>query len=173
MAWRFRRAHLALLLAAAASASALQQLQLSRRQATVAIAVPLAVSRISIAGASETYELLLRARSQLEPCSSLIIEGSWDRVRTIVKTAPLQNVKNIATKRMGELGEAGEDLVVPREAFVQALQMLDMGVYNNNFVSEQNGQGKRGAGVKIDRETPLLHLREAKEALDEMLAIGA
>ena len=31
--------------------------------------------------------------------------------------------------------------------------MLDMTVYNNVFVSEELGMGKKGAGVKIDRAT--------------------
>jgi len=38
---------------------------------------------------------------------------------------------------------------VPRQDFVQALQLLDMGVYNNNFVSEQNSPGARGKGVQV------------------------
>ncbi|EOD15501.1 hypothetical protein EMIHUDRAFT_119357 [Emiliania huxleyi CCMP1516] len=70
-------------------------------------------------------------------------------------------------------GEAAEELVVPRQDFVQALQLLDMGVYNNNFVSEQNSPGARGKGVQVDRETPLRHLAEAKAALDEILAFSA
>ena len=43
-------------------------------------------------------------------------------------------------------------------------------VYNNVFVSEQNGQGARGKGVSVDRDTPLRHLTEAKAALDEIVA---
>jgi hypothetical protein len=31
--------------------------------------------------------------------------------------------------------------------------MLDMTVYNNVFVSEELGMGKKGAGVKVDRAT--------------------
>lgn len=38
---------------------------------------------------------------------------------------------------------------MPRQDFVQALQLLDMGVYNNNFVSEQNSPGARGKGVQV------------------------
>ena len=30
--------------------------------------------------------------------------------------------------------------------------------------------GKKGSGVKIDRDTPLMHLQECKALLDEVLA---
>ena len=117
-----------------------------------------------------TMALIKEARSQLEPCEGLIVDGSWDGVRNVVKTAPLANVKNLVTKYIGEAGETAEDLVVPREDVVQALQLLDMAVYNNVFTSEQNGQGARGKGVQIDRDTPRRHLGEAKAALDEIIA---
>ena len=121
--------------------------------------------------AARSLELLKQARAQLEPCDELIDSGAWDSVRTVVKTAPLQNVKNIVTSYIDQSGsEAAEDLVMPREDFVQALQLLDMNVYNNNFVGEQNGQGKKGAGVKVDRDTPRRYLRETKAALDEIIA---
>lgn len=125
----------------------------------------------AIAGdsAPSTQGLLRQARSQLDPCAKLIDDGNWDGVRTAVKTPPLANVRALSTKLADELGEAGEDIVVMREDFVQAVQMLDMFVYNNNFINEQNGQGKRGAGVKIDRVTPLGYLGEAKDALDAIL----
>ena len=38
-------------------------------------------------------------------------------------------------------------MVVPRQELVQALQLLDMNVYNNVFIGEQNGQGKPGSGA--------------------------
>ena len=43
-------------------------------------------------------------------------------------------------------------------------------IFPNVFVGEQNGQGKPGAGVKVDRATPLVHLRESQQALDAVLA---
>lgn len=122
--------------------------------------------------APSTQGLLRQARSQLDPCAQLIDDGNWDGVRTVVKTPPLANVRALSTKLADELGEAGEDIVVSREDCVQALQMLDTFVYNNNFINEQNGQGKRGAGVKIDRVTPLGYLGEAKDALDAILKTG-
>ena len=38
-------------------------------------------------------------------------------------------------------------MVVPRQELVQSLQLLDMNVYNNVFIGEQNGQGKPGSGA--------------------------
>jgi len=122
------------------------------------------------ADAATTKDLLKAARGQLEPCSAQIAAGSWDEVRTAIKTAPLANAKGLVTRFIDESGSAADDLVVPREDLVQALQLLDMGVYNNVFTSEQNGQGARGKGVSIDRDTPLRHLGEAKAALDEIIA---
>jgi hypothetical protein len=124
-----------------------------------------------IDAAKRTRDLLKEARAQLEPCAALIADGQWDGVRTAVKTAPLANAKNLITRYIGEAGEKAEDLVVPREDLVQALQLLDMAVYNNVFTSEQNGQGARGKGVQIDRDTPLRHLGESKAALDEIIGL--
>ena len=50
------------------------------------------------------------------------------------------------------------------------MRFENLNVYNNNFVGEQNGQGKKGAGVQIDRDTPRRYLRETKAALDEIIA---
>jgi len=150
------------------------QCEMLGRRAVAAQAASFAVLLLAQQGASavdsETIALLKQARAQLEPCAGLIEAGSWDGVRTVVKTAPLQNANKLITKYISESGEAAEDLVIPREDLVQALQFLDMTVYNNNFISEQNAQGKKGAGVKIDRETPMKHLQESKDALDEVLA---
>lgn len=120
--------------------------------------------------AASTRNLLKEARAQLEPCANLIAESNWDGVRNVVKTSPLVNVPKLVTRYISEVGEAAEDLVVPREDFVQAIQLLDMNVYNNVFINEQNGQGARGKGVKVDRDTPLQHLAETKAALDEIIA---
>ena len=114
--------------------------------------------------------LLKEARAQLEPCAAQIADSNWDSVRTVVKTSPLANVKSLVTRYIAETGEAAEDLVVPREDVVQALQLLDMNVYNNVFTTDQNAQGARGKGVKVDRETPLRYLTETKAALDEIIA---
>ena len=63
---------------------------------------------------------LLEARKQLEPCEALISEGSWDGVRTAIKTAPLAKVKAIVTSYIDELDDEGaDDLVVVREDLVQ------------------------------------------------------
>ena len=62
-------------------------------------------------------------------------------------------MKSLLTKYISEKGEEAEDLVVTREDLFQALSMLDMTVYNNVFVSEELGMGKKGAGVKVDRAT--------------------
>mmetsp|Transcript_19648 Transcript_19648/g.61687 ORF Transcript_19648/g.61687 Transcript_19648/m.61687 type:complete len:305 (+) Transcript_19648:3-917(+) len=143
------------------------------RTATAAAAVMVRLPASAADPAMETRALLAEARRQLDPCQAQIADGSWDAVRTVVKTAPLASVPKLVTRYISEQGEAAEELVVPRQDFVQALQLLDMGVYNNNFVSEQNSPGARGKGVQVDRETPLRHLAEAKAALDEILAFSA
>ena len=141
---------------------------MSRRAfAGAALVVPLAASA---ADPAETLALLKEARAQLDACDGMITEGSWDAVRNVVKTAPLANTKNLVTKYIGEAGEMAEDLVIPREDFVNAAAQLDMAVYNNVFIGEQNGQGAPGKGVKIDRETPMRYLGETKAALDDIIA---
>lgn len=143
------------------------------RTATAAAAAMVRLPASAADPATETRALLAEARRQLDPCQAQIADGSWDAVRTVVKTAPLASVPKLVMRYIAEQGEAAEELVVPRQDFVQALQLLDMGVYNNNFVSEQNSPGARGKGVQVDRETPLRHLAEAKAALDEILAFSA
>ena len=138
--------------------------------AAAGLALPHLAAAADTAAAQKTRALLIEARAQLDPCANQIADGNWDGVRTVIKTAPLANVKNTVTRYIEEAGDAAEDLVVPREDFVQAIAQLDMNVYNNVFINEQNGQGARGKGVKIDRETPLRYLGETKAALDEILA---
>ena len=132
----------------------------TRRAAVVAASAHALLPPIAaLASASDTRAMLKEARSQLDPCEGFINDGSWDGVRNVVKTAPLANVKTLVTKYISEKGEEAEDLVVTREDLVQALSMLDMTVYNNVFVSEELGMGKKGAGVKVDRATvSLAHL---------------
>ena len=124
------------------------------------------------ARASDVREQLERARAQLDPVEGQIAEGNWDGVRNVVKQAPLANSKALISAFIKERGEAAEDLVVTREDLVQSLSMLDMAVYNNVFVNEEVGMGKKGNGVKVDRATPLGHLRDAKSQLDEVLALA-
>lgn len=124
------------------------------------------------AAASDALKQLQQARAQLEPCEAAIADGSWDAVRNVVKTAPLANAKALISAYIREQGEEAEELIPAREDLVQALSMLDMTVYNNVFVSEELGMGKKGSGVKVDRATPLGHLRESKALLDEVLSFG-
>ena len=169
-----------LIVVLASQATALQLGSASTRQtrraalgtATAAFVLPLPHACAADATAAAATQALLReARAQLEPCAQAIADGNWDGVRTVVKTAPLANSKNLITRYIEEAGDAADDLVVPREDLVQAMQLLDMAVYNNNFISEQNAQGARGKGVSVDRDTPTRHLKEAKDALDEVLAL--
>ena len=141
-----------------------------RSAAVAAAGAVLPVSSTDPEAAKQTLALLKEARAQLEPCAGQISEGNWDGVRNVVKTAPLASAKNLVTRFIDEAGEAADDLVVPREDLVQALQFLDMSVYNNNFINEQNAQGSRGKGVQVDRDTPLRHLSETKAALDEIIS---
>ncbi|KAL3895243.1 MAG: hypothetical protein SGPRY_013563, partial [Prymnesium sp.] len=92
----------------------------------------------SLAATGETYALLKKARTQLDSCTSLIENESWDGVRNVVKTPPLANVKALIKAYSNELGDDGVELMGPREDFVQAVQFLDTFVYNNIFISEQN-----------------------------------
>ena len=70
---------------------------LSRRSclsAAALAAIPLAASA---ADSAQTLALLKEARAQLDACDDLIAAGSWDTVRTVVKTPPLANAKNLIT----------------------------------------------------------------------------
>lgn len=72
---------------------------LSRRSCLLSAA---GVAAIPLAGASaadsaQTLALLKEARAQLDACDGLIADGSWDMVRTVVKTPPLVNAKNLIT----------------------------------------------------------------------------
>jgi len=119
------------------------------------------------AAAGDALGLLKEAKTQLEPISSMIEDGNWDGVRNVLKTAPLRNVKNLAKAYVDESGF--DELMGPREDFVQAAQFLDTFVYNNIFISEQNAPGRKGSGVTKDYATPLGYLSDCKAALQEII----
>ncbi len=125
---------------------------------------------VARAAAAETLAQLREAREQLEPVSGLIAQSDWDGVRNVVKRAPLANVKALIMTYIDELGtDDADELLEPREEFVQALQLLDTFVYNNIFIGEHNAPGREGTGVRIDRETPLGYLSECKATLDRVI----
>ena len=72
---------------------------LSRRSCLSAAAALAAIpfSAASAADSAQTLALLKEARAQLDACDGLIADGNWDTVRTIVKTPPLANAKNLIT----------------------------------------------------------------------------
>ena len=97
----FRGAYVAVLFLACCGTCCCMRLTpivpLSRRSclsAAALAAIPLAASA---ADSAQTLALLKEARAQLDACDGLIAAGSWDMVRTVVKTPPLVNAKNLIT----------------------------------------------------------------------------
>lgn len=79
------------------------------RTATAAAAAMVRLPASAADPATETRALLAEARRQLDPCQAQIADGSWDAVRTVVKTAPLASVPKLVTRYIAEQGAAAAE----------------------------------------------------------------
>eukprot|EP00752_Nemacystus_decipiens_P008766 g7822.t3 len=127
-------------------------------------ALPCAAARTK----EELVQLLSDARKQLDPVDQMIDDARWDSIRTIIKTSPLSDVKNV----IAELARQSDDdesalLLGLRQDVLDHVQYLDSFSYNNVFVGEE----RQILGTKIDFDTPRMELRQAREAFDIIMEV--
>lgn len=87
---------------------------------------------------------LTTSKSKLEGVPDLLQQGEWDKVRTILKTPPLNQLWNLSDSKntLVQLAkETGEfELLELKDELAITLQMCDQLTYDNAFVYFQPGK---------------------------------
>jgi hypothetical protein len=131
---------------------------LSNLQTTVLAPAVVIAIQPSIANAAGTVDLvndLAASREKLKPIPDLLQAGEWDKVRTILKTPPVNQLWNLGESRntLVKLAkETGEfELLELKDELAISLQICDQLTYDNTFIYSQPGSGK----VKVKEPTDL------------------
>ena len=104
---------------------------------------------------------------------SLVDAAEWDKIRTVLKTPPVNELwnlgesKNTLVKLAKETGEF--DLMEMKDELAISLQMCDQYSYDNNFIYYQPGNGK--IKTKEPMEMAQKAIAQLKEAVDAANAI--
>lgn len=89
---------------------------------------------------------LTTSKSKLEVIPSLLDQGEWDKVRTILKTPPVNQLWNLGDSQNTLIKLAKEtgdiELLELKDELSISLQMCDQLTYDNAFVYFQPGNGK-------------------------------
>ena len=142
-----------------------ESLNASRRQwfqqaiaATSALATVAAISPLPASAATSASSLkdeLKTCQSKLLEIPALLEQQEWDKVRTILKTPPVNKLWNLGDSQNVILQLAKEtgdvELFEVKDELALALQMTDQLTYDNVFVYFQPGNGK----VKIKEPVEL------------------
>jgi hypothetical protein len=130
----------------------------------------LSFPRNSVAAiSSEDYVQELKiTKSKLQDIPDLLQQQEWDKVRTILKTPPVNYLWNLGDSSNTILKLAKEtgdvDLFEIKDDLAYNLQMCDQLTYDNVFVYFQPGNGK----IKIKEPTDFI-IKAMKE-LDDIIA---
>lgn len=122
--------------------------------------------------AEESRESLLadlnESLSKVQTIPPMLENAEWDKVRTVLKTPPVNQLwnlgetKNTLVKLAKETGDF--DLMEMKDELAISLQMTDQYAYDNNFIYYQPGNGK------LKTKEPLQMANKAitqlKEAVD-------
>ncbi|KAL3826279.1 hypothetical protein ACHAXA_004597 [Cyclostephanos tholiformis] len=119
--------------------------------ATASVALPRPSFAADAAGTAAIESLLSdldESLGRLRDIPPLLESSQWDKVRTILKTPPVNKLWNMASgdaqntlsKLAMETGEMG--LLEIRDELAISLQMTDQYSYDNNFIYYQPGNGK-------------------------------
>ena len=104
---------------------------------------------------------------------SLVDAAEWDKIRTVLKTPPVNELwnlgesKNTLVKLAKETGEF--ELMEMKDELAISLQMCDQYSYDNNFIYYQPGNGK--IKTKEPMEMANKAISQLKEAVDAANAI--
>mmetsp|Transcript_13833 Transcript_13833/g.18049 ORF Transcript_13833/g.18049 Transcript_13833/m.18049 type:complete len:183 (+) Transcript_13833:141-689(+) len=133
--------------------------------AGVALAVPQASNAAS--DIDILVEELLASKSKIQEIPDLLQAKDWEKVRSILKTPPVNKLWNLGDSQNPVLKLAKEtdnvDLFELKDELAYNLQMADELTYNNVFVYFQPGDGK----IKI--KEPTQAARKALEDLDQII----
>ena len=129
-----------------AATTALSCSKLSRRELlsstvsglTAGLVVNVAPPAIASSAADEMLHELITSRSKLQEIPDLLQAEEWDKVRTILKTPPVNKLWNLGDSQNTVLKLAKEtgniDLFEMKDEVAYNLQMCDQLTYDNVFV---------------------------------------
>lgn len=151
-----------------------QQPQSRRKMFQETAAAVAFVSTISpqIANAASATEILVdelqSSQSKLKEIPGFLQDQEWDKVRTALKTPPVNKLWNLGDSQNTILKlakETGEvEFFEMKDEIAYNLQMCDQLTYNNVFVYYQPGNGK----IKIKEPTDAINkaISQLQEVLD-------
>ncbi|KAG7348556.1 hypothetical protein IV203_017261 [Nitzschia inconspicua] len=124
---------------------------------------------VSVAASVEDYiQELKTTKSKIQEIPDLLQQQEWDKVRTILKTPPVNYLWNLGDSSNTVLKLAKEtgdvDLFEIKDDLAYNLQMCDQLTYDNVFVYFQPGNGK----IKIKEPTDFI--KKAIQQLDDILS---
>lgn len=160
------------------SAVAVDQRSISSRRSFIAAASSSAAAAIVVTppqpafAADENKESLIAdlkdSLSKIQTIPPLLESSEWDKVRTVLKTPPVNQLwnlgesKNTLVKLAKETGDF--ELMEMKDELAISLQMTDQYSYDNVFIYYQPGNGK--VKVKEPLEMAKKAISQLKEALD-------
>lgn len=120
------------------------------------------------ASAADYIQELKTTKAKIQEIPDLLQNQEWDKVRTILKTPPVNYLWNLGDSSNTVLKLAKEtgdvDLFEVKDDLAYNLQMCDQLTYNNVFVYFQPGNGK----IKI--KEPVDAINKAIKQLDDIIA---
>mmetsp|Transcript_24896 Transcript_24896/g.53712 ORF Transcript_24896/g.53712 Transcript_24896/m.53712 type:complete len:212 (-) Transcript_24896:314-949(-) len=143
---------------------------------TVAAAASIAVVPFQPAFAAEDSKDSLIADlndslSKVQAIPALLESAEWDKVRTVLKTPPVNQLWNLGESKNTLVRLAKEtgdfDLMEMKDELAISLQMTDQYAYDNNFIYYQPGNGK------LKTKEPLQMANKAISQLKEAVAAAS
>mmetsp|Transcript_28760 Transcript_28760/g.43960 ORF Transcript_28760/g.43960 Transcript_28760/m.43960 type:complete len:187 (+) Transcript_28760:93-653(+) len=133
------------------------------------------LSNPSLASASPKTDALIAdlksSKEKMDPIPALLEANEWDKVRTILKTPPVNSLWNLGDSKntLVQLAkETGEfELLELKDELALSLQMCDQVTYANAFVAFQPGNGK------INIKEPIFLSKKATSQLDNAIELAS
>ena len=133
------------------------------------IVVPSRAHAVPSTSITELLSELQQCQSKLRDIPSLLEQNEWDKVRTILKTPPVNKLWNLGDGQNTLLQLAKQSGNVEwfeiKEDLAYNLQMCDQLTYDNVFVYFQPGNGK--IKIKEPQDFALKAIAQIQQVLDE------
>ena len=137
--------------------------------AGIALFAPLPASAVSTTTTGVLIDELNNSKSKLQEIPQLLQDQEWDKVRTILKTPPVNKLWNLGDSQNTVMTLAKEtgnvELFEMKDDLAYSLQMCDQFTYDNVFVYFQPGNGK----IKIKEPTEAIQkaMSQIQQIIDE------
>merc|ERR1712038_1037557 len=126
---------------------------------------------VALAAPSKTAGLVEDLETSLKKMvviPELLDQGEWDKVRTILKTPPVNKLWNLGESQntlVNLAKETGEfELLELKDELAISLQMCDQLTYDNAFVYFQPGNGK--VNIKEPKDLAVKAMSQIQDAID-------